>query len=130
MHHRRQETRRMIGIYGKRLLASLSIFLVSAIHAFPCDQRIVLSNWKSCQIASLSEEGGDADWKAVPEWTRSKAISPYFLNDPRALANHGLCNAKFHRVVICWPGWDEGDKDKCSYRICDGASWKRVPDGG
>lgn len=53
----------MVGIYGKRLLASLSIFLVSAIHAFPCDQRIVLSNWKSCQIASLSEEGGAADWR-------------------------------------------------------------------
>ncbi|MBB5665475.1 hypothetical protein GGI64_004516 [Rhizobium leguminosarum] len=110
---------------GQRLLALVSILLGSAVQAFPCDQPVVLSNWKSCQIAPLSEEGGAADWKAVPEWTREKAISRFFLNDPRSLANHGLCNAKFHRVVVCWPGWDEGDKNACSYHICDGASWER-----
>ncbi|MGO7872922.1 hypothetical protein [Rhizobium leguminosarum] len=114
----------------RRLPALFSILLGSAVQAFPCDQTIVLSNWKSCQVAPLSDEGGAADWKAVPEWTRDKAISPYFLNDPRALANHGLCNAKFHRVVICWPGWDEGNKDECSYLICNGASWKRESEGG
>ena len=112
-------------IHGRRLLALVSILLGSAVQAFACDQPIVLSNWKSCQIGPLSDEGGAADWKAVPEWTREKAISRVFLNDPRSLANHGLCNAKYHRVVICWPGWDEGDKNECSYRICDGASWER-----
>ena len=68
----------------------------------------------------VSAEGGAADWKVVPAWTREKAISAYFGNDPRLLANHGLCNAKFHRVVLCQPGWQTGNPDECSYLVCSG----------
>jgi len=37
-------------VYGKRLLVLLSVFFASAVQAFPCDQPIVISNWKSCQV--------------------------------------------------------------------------------
>lgn len=107
-------------VYGQRLLALMSILLGSAVQAFPCDQPITISNWSLCAIANVSDEGGQADWKAVPAWTRQKAISAYFGNEPRLLANHGLCNAKFQRVVLCLPGWDMGDPDECSYLICSG----------
>ncbi|MDR9804605.1 hypothetical protein [Rhizobium hidalgonense] len=107
-------------VYGQRLLALVSILLGSAVQAFPCDQPVVISNWSLCAIANVSDEGGAADWKAVPAWTRQKAISAYFGNEPRLLANHGLCNAKFQRVVTCLPGWEMGDPDECSYLICSG----------
>jgi hypothetical protein len=91
-----------------------------------CNQTIVLSNWKSCAIGPLKETGGDADWATVPAWTKDRAIRPYFDNDPRLLANHGLCNAKFHRVVLCLPGWQESnDKDACRYLICSGFQAQR-----
>ncbi|MBB4239252.1 hypothetical protein [Rhizobium esperanzae] len=127
MNDTRQETARMIGmreksavVCGKRLLALFSILLASAVQAFPCDQPIKISNWSLCAIANVSDEGGDADWKAVPEWTRQKTISAHFENEPRLLANHGLCNAKFQRVVLCLPGWEMGNPDECSYLICSG----------
>ncbi|SCB57684.1 hypothetical protein GA0061105_103140 [Rhizobium aethiopicum] len=107
-------------VYGQRLMALISILLGSAVQAFPCDQPIMISNWSLCAIANVSDEGGQADWKAVPEWTRQKAISAYFGNEPRLLANHGLCNTKFQRVVLCLPGWEMGDPDECSYLICSG----------
>ncbi|MDI5924403.1 hypothetical protein [Rhizobium leguminosarum] len=104
----------------RRLPALVSILLASAVQAFPCDQPIMISNWSFCATANVSDEGGDADWKIVPAWTREKAISAYFGNDPRLLANHGLCNAKFHRVVLCQPGWQTGNPDECSYLVCSG----------
>lgn len=106
----------------KNLLAALiSLLIVGAPYAYACDQPIVLSNWKSCAVGPLSETGSEADWKAVPKWTRSKDLRPWFMDDPRLLANHGLCNAKFHRVVLCAPGWQESDdKDACWYAICSG----------
>lgn len=107
-------------VCGKRLLALFSILLASAVQAFPCDQPIMISNWSLCAIANVSAEGGAADWKAVPAWTREKTISACFGNEPRLLANHGLCNAKFHRVVLCQPGWETGNPDECSYLICSG----------
>ncbi|WP_064693614.1 hypothetical protein [Rhizobium aegyptiacum] len=107
-------------VYGQRLMALISSLLGSAVQAFPCDQPIMISNWSLCAIANVSDEGGQADWKAVPAWTRQKAISAYFGNEPRLLANHGLCNTKFQRVVLCLPGWDMGDPDECSYLICSG----------
>jgi hypothetical protein len=85
-----------------------------------CDQPIVLSNWKSCMIGPLGD-GTKADWAAVPTWTKAPAIRPYFFDDPRLLANHGLCNAKYRRVVLCLPGWEERpDKDACWFLICAG----------
>lgn len=106
----------------KRLLWGLGVLsLTGMTNAYGCDQPIVLSNWKSCAVGPLSESGGDADWKAIPKWARSKDLRPWFMDDPRLLANHGLCNAKFRRVVLCVPGWQESnDKDACWYAICNG----------
>ncbi|MBX5220507.1 hypothetical protein HJC04_09330 [Rhizobium sp. NLR8a] len=109
----------MVG-YSSRLLALISLLLGSAVQAFPCDQPITISNWSFCATGNVSAEGGAADWKVVPAWTREQAISAYFGNDPRLLANHGLCNAKFHRVVLCQPGWQTGNPDTCSYLVCSG----------
>jgi hypothetical protein len=106
-------------------LAAATMVIATPV-ARACDQTIVLSNWKSCAIAPLSEDGGDADWAAVPAWTNDRAIRPYFFDDPRLLANHGLCNAKFRRVVLCLPGWQEShDKDACWYLICSGFQAQR-----
>ncbi|OHV26844.1 hypothetical protein EOS93_06670 [Rhizobium sp. RMa-01] len=105
---------------GQRLLALVSILLGSAVQAFSCDQPVVISNWSLCATGNVSAEGGAADWKVVPAWTRQKAISAYFENEPRLLANHGLCNAKFQRVVLCLPGWQTGNPDECSYLVCSG----------
>ncbi|MBB4239246.1 hypothetical protein [Rhizobium esperanzae] len=107
-------------VYGQRLLALISILLGSAVQAFSCDQPVVISNWSFCATGNVSAEGGAADWKIVPAWTRADAVSAYFGNDPRLLANHGLCNAKFHRVVLCQPGWQTGNPDECSYLVCSG----------
>jgi hypothetical protein len=97
-------------------LAATAIVATTPVRA--CDHAIVLSNWKSCAIGPLGENGGEADWAAVPAWTKNPAIRPYFLYDTRLLANHGLCNAKYHRVTICLQGWEEsGDKDACWYLI-------------
>lgn len=56
----------------RRLPALVSILLASAVQAFPCDQPIMISNWSFCATANVSDEGGDADWKIVPAWTRRK----------------------------------------------------------
>lgn len=101
--------------------ATLVIVLTTAL-AQACDQTIVLSNWKSCRIGPLSEKGGNTDWLAVPAWAKERSIRRYFFEDARLLANHGLCNEKYHRVVLCLPGWeDSSDRDACSYLICAGA---------
>jgi hypothetical protein len=95
--------------------------VITATSAHACDQPIVLSNWKSCAIGPLSEKGGDADWPAVPAWTRDSAIRPYLHDDPRLLANRGLCKANVRRVILCLRAWHEAsDKDACSYLICSG----------
>ncbi|TLX11428.1 hypothetical protein [Rhizobium sp. MHM7A] len=107
-------------VYGQRLLALLSISLGSAVQALACDQPVVISNWSFCATGNVSAEGGNADWKIVPAWTRQDGIRAYFGNDPRLLANHGLCNAKFRRVVLCQPGWQTGNPDQCSYLVYSG----------
>ena len=77
---------------------------------------IINSNWKPCATGVQHEE---PSWDEVPAWTRKKAISKYFDDEPRLLANHGLCNEKFHRVVLCLPGWDEpGAIDDDWHRVC------------
>ena len=104
-----------------KLLGLAIMGFVAAAPAEACDQAIRLSNWNSCAIGRLSESGGEADWAAVPAWTRDPAIRPYFYNDPRLLANHGLCNAKFRRIVLCPAGWQESDdKNACWFLICSG----------
>jgi hypothetical protein len=102
------------------------VVMAAATSAQACDHAIVLSNWKSCATGPLSENGGEADWAAVPAWTKSRAIRSYFFDDPRLLANHGLCNAKYHRVTLCLAGWEESqDKDACWYLICSGFQAQR-----
>jgi hypothetical protein len=101
-------------------LVTATVVIITPV-ARACDQTIVLSNWKFCAVGPLSESGGDADWAAVPAWAKDRAIRPYFDDNPRLLANHGLCNAKYRRVVLCLPGWDESqDKAACWYVICAG----------
>jgi hypothetical protein len=103
------------------LAATAAMALAGPTLANPKDHTIVLSNWKACAIGPLSETGGQADWAAVPAWTKDPAIRPWFDNDPRVLALHGLCSAKFHRVVLCLPGWDmDGPRKDNVYLICSG----------
>lgn len=107
------------------LVIFIIVFSMSAAYA-DCKHTLVLSNWRACAIGPLSETGGDADWAAVPAWTRDRTIQTYFYGEPRLLANHGLCNEKFHRVVLCLPGWEENRDDKaCWYRICAGNRVRR-----
>lgn len=95
--------------------------LASVANALACDQHIVLSNWKSCSVRALGDQGGASDWNAIPVWAKDKKIQPYFMGDPRLLANHGLCNERYRRVVLCLPGWEESqDKNACWYLICSG----------
>lgn len=103
------------------LVAFISAIALSVAPALACDQTIVLTNWKSCAVGTLSEQGGSSGWDAVPTWTRSPKLQPFFFQDPRLLASHGLCNEKFHRVVLCLPGWKETtDKNACWFLICSG----------
>ena len=113
--------------YGVRLVSLATVpVIVTMPVARACDQTIILSNWRPCAIGQLSETGGSADWVAVPAWTNDRAIRPYFYDDPRLLANHRLCNAKFRRVVLCLPGWQESeDRDACWYLICSGFQAQR-----
>lgn len=109
-----------------RLAALAAAAIVATTSAQACDHAIDLSNWKSCAIGPLSENGGEADWAVLPAWTRNPAIRRYFDDDPRALALHGLCNAKYRRVVLCLVGWqDSSDKGACWYLICSGAPVQR-----
>ncbi len=102
-------------------MVAIFVTIVIADVAVACDQTIVLTNWKSCAVGPLSEGGGDLDWRAVPSWANNTRIRPYFFDDPRMLALHGLCNTKFKRVVMCLPGWQESkDKNACWYLICSG----------
>jgi hypothetical protein len=109
----------MLGV--RVLVGALAVFAHVTTLAAACDQTITVSNWKSCAVGRLGTTAGVSDWNAVPQWVRDNKIKPYFFGDPRLLAVHGLCNAKFHRVVLCLPGWQESeDKDACWYMICSG----------
>lgn len=114
-----------------RTFSTLAYMLIAAggiatSPASACGHSVVLSNWQSCAIAPLSDGGGGNDWAAVPSWVKDPVIRRYFFDDPRLLANHGVCNAKFHRVTLCLPGWQESsDKDACWYLICSGFQAKR-----
>lgn len=114
-----------------RTLICVTVMAACAGHARACDSTIKISNWGSCRVGPLGENGGDSDWAAVPRWAKDPQIRPYFMDDPRLLANHGLCNEKFHRVVLCLPGWQESaDIDACWYLICAGraaANWASSP---
>jgi hypothetical protein len=103
-----------------RTAATATALFLSFQASYACDHTIFADNWKSCAVGDLTNDGGDGDWAAVPKWTRKPSISYFFGNEPRLLANHGLCNEKFHRVVLCLVGWEDGDdKNSCEYKICE-----------
>ncbi|MGJ0510278.1 MAG: hypothetical protein ACR652_24800 [Methylocystis sp.] len=74
---------------------------------------IKVENWKPCAT------GPDYDTD-VPSWAKSKALRPYYDDNIRRLAIHGLCNAKFRRVVVCDPEMDDLDPDgkNPAYAVC------------
>lgn len=85
--------------------------------AYGEEKTIRPENWKSCSTGKMSIE--NISWKEIPAWARAKHLQPYYHFNPRALALHGLCNAKFKRVVYCYPGWqDDENKDADWYRVC------------
>src|ERR1700730_15102582 len=93
--------------FKSALLGALLLETLAATSAYTCDHSIVISNWKSCAIGPIGMSGnqaGDdaADRKAIPTWSRRMVG-----DDSLLLANPGLCNEKFHRIVYCLPGWDE-----------------------
>jgi hypothetical protein len=79
-------------------------------------RKIVIANWKPCATGIQTEE---ISWAEIPAWARVKSLRPYYFGEPRLLANHGLCNEKFHRVVLCLPGWEDSD-DKTAgwFKVC------------
>ncbi|MEJ0093110.1 MAG: hypothetical protein WDN46_06685 [Methylocella sp.] len=80
--------------------------------------KIIIANWKPCDTGIQTDE---ISWAEIPVWARAKSLRPYYYGEPRLLANHGLCNEKFHRIVLCLPGWEESD-DKTAgwFKVCQG----------
>jgi hypothetical protein len=91
-----------------KLASTIALTLaMSAGTAYPQGaHKIIIANWKSCATGIQTDE---ISWAEIPAWARAKSLKPYYYGDPRLLANHGLCNEKFHRVVLCLPGWEDND---------------------
>ena len=101
----------------KSLIAFTAAALTLAASAHAEGRTIVINHWRPCATGIQHDK---PSWDEVPSWTREKSIQRYFYGDPRLLANHGLCNAKFHRVVLCLPGWEESrDKEAGWFKVCD-----------
>jgi hypothetical protein len=112
--------------YLRTIIYGVGVLVASPVFATQPD----LSNWKSCAIGPLSESADEKvaekeDWLSVPAWTKS--LSQNFYNEPRLLANHGLCNEKLRRVVLCLPAWEENDDKSANwYLICDGVTKRNI----
>jgi hypothetical protein len=79
----------------------------------------VKNNAISCHVGKLSDEGGKSDWDAIPEWAKAPHLRKYYDNNPRLLADHGLCNEKFKRLVVCGPGYDDGgNPNDPAHQVC------------
>jgi hypothetical protein len=83
--------------------------------------KIVPGNWAPCATGVQHDE---PSFDEIPAWANTKALRPYYDSDPRLLANHGLYNAKFHRVVLCLPGWQEDHDGSPEFRVCQ--AWDRA----
>jgi hypothetical protein len=83
---------------------------------------IVIFNWKPCAVGSLSDDAG-----GIGPRPRLGLRHPGFDHIMMAIRDcYGLRSAKFRRVVLCLPGWEEnGDKDACWYAICGGFQARR-----
>jgi len=92
----------MRSIWKVAAAALMASSMIGAAHAAP-------AGWQSCAAdtkdsVTISEAGVSY---SVPRWALkqvSKDLGVSWISD------HGLCNEKLHKVVICNP-WDE-DKDK------------------
>ena len=97
------------------LVAVLMVAGVSAANA-----KIIPENWRPCGDPAngfIHRDGGT--WGQIPTWARAPAIAAYYDNDEILLSNHGLCNEKFHRVVLCLPGWHEGGNEEFPwFKVC------------
>ena|ERR1700730_4018328 len=109
----------------KVLVATLDLIAAGGA----ANAKIIPENWKPCADAAngvVYEHTTNFDGKPIvltrfqiPAWAHDPAIRPYYMDDPLLLANHGLCNAKFHRIVLCLPGWEDND-DKTApwFKVC------------
>jgi hypothetical protein len=87
---------------------------------------IIIENWKPC-ATGFQRKDGERSWLEIPAWARIASLRPWYYGDPRLLANHGLCNAKFHRVVLCLPGWQESDDQNAGwFKVC--RDWEALQD--
>jgi hypothetical protein len=78
--------------------------------------KIVIAHWKPCATGIQADE---ISWAEIPAWARAKSLRRFYYGEPRLLANHGLCNEKFHRVVLCLPGWEESDDKTVGwFKVC------------
>jgi hypothetical protein len=82
--------------------------------------KIIPENWAPCATGIQRDE---PSFDEIPAWANTKELRPYYDSDPRLLANHGLCNAKFHRVLLCLPGWQEDHDGSPEFRVCQ--AWER-----
>lgn len=82
------------------------------------DNRIIAKNWKPCR----NNSGG------VPAWTKSKHLQDYYDRDSRYLAQWGLCNEKYHRVVICAGNYFE-EPLSASDKVCQAVYKGDLPTG-
>lgn len=82
------------------------------------DNRIIAKNWKPCRNNS-----GD-----LPAWTKSKHLQDYYDRDSHYLAQWGLCNEKYHRVVICAGNYFE-EPLSTSDKVCQAVYKGALPTG-
>jgi hypothetical protein len=102
---------------GEAMKTTVALFIALslALSAGAAHSKIVIANWKPCATGIQHD---DPSWDEIPAWARAKSLQPYYLGEPRLLAIHGLCNKKFHRVVLCLPGWEDGDKTEPEFKVC------------
>jgi hypothetical protein len=79
----------------------------------PAHAKIIPQNWKPCGDITRGRicREGECIWSQIPAWARSPGIAKYYDHDDILLSNHGLCNERFHRVVLCLPGWQDGESE-------------------
>jgi hypothetical protein len=114
----------------KRVSTAALAALMIAATAMAHD--VIPENWKACgdpangvkyeYTTNVRGEPIVITRDQIPSWARSPALRPYYFDDELLLANHGLCNEKFHRVVLCLPGWEDGDSKADWYKVC--AFWR------
>ena len=101
----------------RSILFMISISMPSLVYAEP-EPTIKPENWKSCAVRDLKTDGDWDSWNSIPKWAKAPHLVKIY-EQPRFLINHGLCNEKFKRIVICAPGWDDdGDPKDPFHRVC------------